>query len=188
MPREQPEQWQLHEVEGNPDDTMVDKIKDGVVVTMAYRMTVDGQEIEDAPADDPLYYLHGSDNIVPGLEAALKGKAVGDKLTVELAPDDAYGEYDKEAVQAAEISDFDLPEGVKVGDEVEIEDAEGDIYVATIQSMDDETIELDFNSALAGKTVTFDVEVLEIREATEEELEFGEPAEYADLYDDEDDR
>jgi len=162
---------------------MVDKIENGVVVTMTYRMIVDGQEIESASADDPLYYLHGSDNIVPGLEAALTGKKAGDKVNVTLQPDDAYGMPDDEEIQTLPMEDFDLPDDAKVGDEVEIEDADGDLFIAVIKAMDEKIITLDFNIPLAGKVVTFETEVLELREATEEEIEDGEPEEYAELFD-----
>ncbi|MEL7233257.1 MAG: FKBP-type peptidyl-prolyl cis-trans isomerase [Chloroflexota bacterium] len=158
---------------------MVDKIEKDVVVKLAYRMVVDGEEIENAPADDPLFYLHGTEDgvLVPGLEAALVGKAAGDKLTVTLAPEEAYGEYDDEAVMAADRADFELPHGLGVGDAVEIEDADGDIFEAIITAMDDESITMDMNSEFAGEEVTFEVEVLELREATKEEIVFGEPAE-----------
>ncbi len=159
---------------------MVDKIADGVVVKMAYRMVVDGIEIESAPAESPLHYLHGSENIVPGLEAALLGKSVGDKVSVTLEPSDAYGEFEEDAVQEADLNDFELPDGIEVGDEVEVEDAEGDIFVATITEVNDDTLVLDFNSPMAGKTVMFEVEVLGLRAATEDELEFGEPDEVDD--------
>lgn len=167
---------------------MVDKIQDGVVVTMVYSMSVDGEEIESAPADAPLYYLHGSDNIVPGLEDALEGKGVGAKLTVTLAPEDAYGEYDEEDVQEVDIADIEMPVGgLNPGDEIEIEDADGDIYMAVVKEVRPDVLLLDFNNPMAGKSITFNVEVLALRAATEEEIEFGEPEEYAEMYDDEHD-
>lgn len=164
---------------------MVDKIQHGVVVSMTYTLTVDNNIIESADADDPLYYLHGSDNIVPGLEARLDGKAVGDKLTVTLQPAEAYGEYDESEVQEADLADFDLPDGgLNIGDEIEIEDTEGYLLLATVKSVNEKTIELDYNSPMAGKVVTFEVEVLSIREANEEEMANGEPAEYEELFGD----
>ena len=165
---------------------MVDKIKNGVVVTMTYRMTVDGNEIEEAPEDDPLYYLHGSDNIVPGLEAALTGKSVGDKMTVTLAPEDAYGEYDNEDVLEADLSDLEIDGEIVIGDIIELEDASGLVREGTVTAVTEDTVTFDLNDEMAGKTVTFEVEVLSLREATEDEIEEGEPEEYADLfYDDE---
>lgn len=164
---------------------MVDKIQNGVVVTMSYTLTVENEVVESAEADDPLYYLHGSDNIVPGLEAKLEGRTVGDKLTVTLQPADAYGEYDESEVQEAELADFDLPEGgLSVGDEIEIEDTEGYLLLAMVKEVNEKTVLLDYNSPMAGKVVTFDVEVLGLREATEEELMNGEPEEYAELFGD----
>lgn len=165
---------------------MADQIKDGVVVTMAYRMIVDGAEVETAPADDPLYYLHGHDNIVPGLEAALAGKTVGDKLSVTLDAVDAYGEYDDEAVLVAPVEDFELPAEVTIGDEVEVEDADGELGIAVITNITDKNVTMDFNEPFAGKTVTFEVEVLALRDANEDELEWGEPAEYGDIFGGED--
>ncbi len=157
---------------------MPNQVQENMVVTIAYQMSIDGNVVEDAPADDPLPYLHGQENIVAGLENALVGKQVGDSVSTTLEPEDAYGTHDPEGIRQAERADFDLPEGITVGMEVEIEDAEGQLFVATIQDMDDETLTLDFNHPLAGKTITFDVDILDIREATEEELEIGEPAEY----------
>ncbi|MEM6282036.1 MAG: FKBP-type peptidyl-prolyl cis-trans isomerase [Chloroflexota bacterium] len=158
---------------------MVDKIGKEVVVKLAYRMIVDGEIIEDAPADDPLIYLHGTEEgvLVPGLETALTGKTTGEKLTVTLTPEDAFGEYDEEDIITADRADFDPPEDIGVGDSVEIEDAAGDIFEAIITAMDDQTITLDLNPEFAGEDVTFEVEVLELRGATKEEIVFGEPAE-----------
>lgn len=168
---------------------MVDKIEKNVVVTMTYRMIVEGEELESADADEPLYYLHGAEepNIVPGLEKAMEGRVLGEKISVTLEPADAYGDYDPEDIEDFALEDFDLPENVEIGDEVEIEDAEGMIIIATIKQIGKDTITLDFNDPMAGKTITFETEVLALREATEDEIEFGEPAEYSEMYDDEDD-
>src|SRR5690606_16527032 len=76
-----------------------EKITDGMVVSLAYVLTVDGVEVSRTDADDPLEYLHGAENIIPGLEAALTGKQVGDKINVTLAPEDAYGDYDQDEVE-----------------------------------------------------------------------------------------
>ncbi|MBC8170469.1 MAG: FKBP-type peptidyl-prolyl cis-trans isomerase, partial [Anaerolineae bacterium] len=71
----------------------VDKITDGVVVSMTYVLTVDGEEVGRAGTEEPLEYLHGAENIVPGLEAALVGKKVGDQVHVTVPPEEAYGDY-----------------------------------------------------------------------------------------------
>jgi FKBP-type peptidyl-prolyl cis-trans isomerase SlyD len=154
---------------------MSDKITDGMVVSLAYVLTVDGEEMSRTDADDPLEYLHGASNIIPGLEAALTGKQVGDKINVTLDPDDAYGEYDEEEIE--EIPRDEMPEAemLEEGMLVEVEDEEGYSYVATVTQITDDMVTLDFNPPLAGKTLTYDVEVLGVRQANEDELDHGHP-------------
>jgi len=173
----------------NKRKIMTEIIKNNVVVTMAYTLTVDGEVVEEATTEDPMYYLHGHENIVPGLEAALVGKTVGTKLSVTLSPEQAYGEYNDENVQEAALEDFNLDPSVQAGDEIEVEDETGQLYIATVLDISDETIVLDFNEPYAGKTVTFDVEVLNVRPATVAEQEIGEPEEYfAEFDEDEEDQ
>jgi FKBP-type peptidyl-prolyl cis-trans isomerase SlyD len=170
----------------------VDRIKDGVVVSITYVLTVEGQEEERVEADDPLEYLHGAWNIVPGLEAALAGKKVGDKISVTLSPEEAYGEYHEDNVESIEREDIPDADALKPGMVVEIEDDEGYIFDATVLEVNDKAVVLDFNPPLAGKTVSYTVEVVALREAEAEELEHGHPhslnADFEDYEDfDEDD-
>jgi FKBP-type peptidyl-prolyl cis-trans isomerase SlyD len=151
----------------------IDTIKDGVVVSLAYVLTVDGQEIERADRDDPLDYLHGAGNIVPGLEELLEGKRVGDRLRATLPPDMAYGDYDPEDTDEFDREMLDIDIELKEGMEVEVEDEDGYTYVATVSKLTEDTVTLDFNPPLAGKTLTYDVEVLALREATEDEEAHG---------------
>jgi FKBP-type peptidyl-prolyl cis-trans isomerase SlyD len=146
-------------------------IEDNKVATVTYRLTVDGEIIDEATADDPLEYLHGAENIVPGLEKALTGKKVGDKLTVTLQPEEAYGEYDPEDTELLDRSD--LPEDIEVGMELLLEDEEGNFFEVTIKEIKGDEVVVDFNYPLAGKVVTYDVEVLEIRDADDEEIAHG---------------
>lgn len=163
----------------------VDKVQDGVVVSMAYVLTVDGEEVSRASADDPLEYLHGAENVVPGLEAALDGKRVGEKLHVTVPPEDAYGEYDEEDVDEFDLDEIPGAENLEPGMVVEVEDEDGYIYVGTVQEVNEETVLVDFNPPLAGKTLTFDVEVLGLREANEDELDHGHPHSLDEFYEDE---
>jgi len=149
----------------------VDQIKNDVVVTVAYKLTVDGAVLDEAGADDPLEYLHGHENIIPGLEKALTGKRVGDSLTVTLDPDDAYGDYDPEDVDAVDRDD--LPDDLEVGMELLLEDEAGNFFEASVKEIGADEVVLDFNPPLAGKTVTYEVAVLDIREADEDEIEHG---------------
>lgn len=163
------------------------RIADGMVVSIAYRLKVDGDEIARATADDPLEYLHGADDILPGLETALEGKKVGDRFSVTLAPDDGYGEYDEENIE--EIDRVDIPDAdqLKVGMVVEVEDEDGYSYMAHVSEMTDDSVVLDFNPPLAGKTLSYEVEVVDVRLADEDELEHGHvhSAMYDDEFDDE---
>jgi FKBP-type peptidyl-prolyl cis-trans isomerase SlyD len=163
-----------------------DTIKNGVVVGLSYTLTVGTEVIENAPADDPLEYLHGAENIVPGLEAKLTGKKVGDRLTVTLKPEEAYGEYDETNVE--EVDRADMPDEIEVGMELLLEDEDGAFFEATVKQIKAKSVILDFNMPLAGETVTYDVEVLSIRPADEEELSNGHPHSYEnetfDLYED----
>ena len=102
----------------------VEKIEDGVVVSMTYLLVVDGEEAGRAGEDEPLEYLHGADNIVPGLEAALVGKKVGDRVQVSVSPEDAYGDYDDEEMDEFSMDEIPGSENLELGMIVEVEDDE----------------------------------------------------------------
>jgi FKBP-type peptidyl-prolyl cis-trans isomerase SlyD len=171
---------------------MVDMVQDGAVVSLAYTLKVANGEIVDyTEADDPLEYLHGADNLIPGLERELVGLAVGSKKDVRVNPADGYGEYDPDDIEEYEVSEF--PPGMKIelGMVVAIPDEDGSMVEAMVREITPTHITLDFNHPLAGQPLFFNVEVVGIREATPEELEHGHPhsLEFADEFDefDEDD-
>lgn len=149
------------------------KISDGLVVSLDYVLTVDGEVLAKTEPGDPMEYLHGAEEILPGLEAALDGKQVGDKFSVTLQPEDAYGDYDDEEREEIDRADIPNIDELEVGMEVEVEDEDGYAYRAMVLEIGPKIVTLDFNPPLAGKTLTYDVEVVGIREATEEELEHG---------------
>jgi FKBP-type peptidyl-prolyl cis-trans isomerase SlyD len=153
----------------------VDQIADGVVVSLNYVLTVEGEELARTDDGDPMEYLHGASNIVPGLEAALTGKKVGDKLSVTLSPDEAYGEYDEDNIEEIDLDAIPEAENLEEGMVIEVEDDEGDIYLATVAEITEDQVVLDFNAPLAGKTLTYDVEVVGLRPAEPVELEHGHP-------------
>lgn len=165
----------------------VEKIEEGIVVSMAYRLTVDGEEVGQAGADAPLEYLHGAENIVPGLEAALAGKKVGDRVQVSVPPEQGYGAYDDEDIDEFDRADIEGSEELELGSDVEVEDDSGMIYEGAVVEITDNTIVVDFNHPLAGKTLNFDVQVVALREADEEELDHGHPHSLEGMWDDEDD-
>ena len=160
----------------------VDLIGDGVVVSMTYVLTVDGEEVGRAGTDEPLEYLHGAENIVPGLEAALAGKRVGEQVQVTIPPEEAYGEYDDEEIDEFDLDELPGGEELEEGMIVEVENDDGDIYVGTVVEITPESVVVDFNPPLAGKTLTFNVEILSLREANAEELEHGHPHSLHDYY------
>lgn len=149
------------------------KVKRGHVVRMHYTLRDErGTTIESSRGRDPLIYLHGSGQLITGLEAALDGSEVGTQPVVTVAPKDAYGEKDPSAVIRAPRDDFPPDLILEPGIEVQAETPDGPITF-TVISVDEKDAVLDANHPLAGKTLTFDVEILEIRAATTEELAHG---------------
>jgi FKBP-type peptidyl-prolyl cis-trans isomerase SlyD len=149
------------------------KIERGRVVRMHYTLRDEGgATIESSGGREPLTYLHGYGQLVPGLEKALDGSQAGLRTTVEVAPKDAYGEKDPQAVIRAPREDF--PEGLELapGVEVQADTPDGPITF-TVVAVEEKEAVLDANHPLAGKTLTFDVEVLEVRDATAEEIAHG---------------
>jgi FKBP-type peptidyl-prolyl cis-trans isomerase SlyD len=151
------------------------RIQDGQVVAMNYSLYVEGEMVDSSEGDEPLEYLHGYGNIVPGLERELAGLAVGENKTVVVAATDGYGERDEEAGMDVPLSAFPADAELKVGLEMQLEDEDGNPMYACIDKMDGETVHLDFNHPLAGKELHFEVTVVSLRPATESELDHGHP-------------
>lgn len=150
------------------------QIEDNVVVTLQYKLWLDdGEMVEESDADDPLTYLHGHDNIIPGLERALQGMRVGDKKRIVVEPEDAYGEYDPDDVEELALSALPPELNPEVGMVLAIENSEGHEFEAVVTDLDEDTITLDFNHPMAGERLTFEVTITELREASKEELTHG---------------
>ena len=142
------------------------------VVTLNYTMfDADGSIIDKN--HDPIVYLHGGyDNILPAVEAALEGKAVKDAVSVTMTPDEAFGEFDARLIHEEEIGLF--PPDIEVGMMFETRDPETEEAVQfRVTAIDAGMVTVDGNHPLAGKTVRFDAEVLDVRAATEEEMAHG---------------
>lgn len=159
-------------------------IAENMVVSLAYTLTVDGEEISRATAEEPMEYLHGYQEIVPGLEAALTGKKVGDHFSITLAPADAYGDYDEENFEEIDRSDIEESDDLEIGMVLEVEDEDGFTYMAHVAEISGNTVTLDFNPPLAGKTLVYDVQVVDVRLADEEEIEHGHSHGSGVLFDD----
>lgn len=143
------------------------------VITLDYTLIDQSGEVLDSSNDGgPLSYLHGFGNIVPGLEAALEGKGRGEKLKVTVPPGDGYGERDEKLIQALPRSRF--PKGeIAVGMRFAAESTKGARHTLTVVAADPKEVTVDGNHPLAGRTLSFDVTVRDIRDATDEELEHG---------------
>jgi FKBP-type peptidyl-prolyl cis-trans isomerase SlyD len=149
------------------------KIGKNSVVTLKYRLT-DAQNEFIEETDEPVEYLHGGyDGIFPRVEEALEGQEPGYTTTMQLEPQDAFGEYDADQVRVEQRSKF--PEPLEVGMRFEgvPEDEDEDPEILTITDLTPETVVLDANHPLAGIALRFSLEVLDVRPATEVELEHG---------------
>jgi len=142
------------------------------VVSFHYTLTDEQGTVIDKSEDQPLVYLHGASNIIPGLENALLGKVVGDKLTVTVQPADGYGEYQPEMVQDVPRNLFQGVDNIEVGMQFQAQADDG-MQVVTVKDVTDEVVIVDGNHPLAGQTLNFDVEIVEIRDASAEELQHG---------------
>ncbi len=150
------------------------QIQDNAVVSIHYTLTNEaGDTIDSSAGAEPLAYLHGAANIIPGLEDALVGKTAGDKLNVTVAPADGYGEHIAELVQEVPSEMFQGVDEVQVGMEFHAESNTGQPIAVTVTKVEDDKVTIDANHPLAGVTLNFDVEVVEVRDASAEELEHG---------------
>jgi FKBP-type peptidyl-prolyl cis-trans isomerase SlyD len=148
-------------------------ITKGQVVTMDYTLKDDaGTVIDSSEGREPLAYLHGANNIVVGLEQALEGKTVGEKLSVVVVPVDGYGEKRDDMVQKVPITQFEDASQVQAGVQFHVETPQG-MVTATVVSVAEKEVTIDMNHPLAGQTLYFDVEIKELREATEDEVSHG---------------
>ena len=147
-------------------------IDEGRVVSIHYTLTNDDADVLDNTEESgPMDYLHGAENIILGLEDALEGKTVGDKLKVRVDPEDGYGEVFTELMQIVDITAFEGVESIEVGMQFESESDDGELELVSVKSIDGNEVTIDANHPLAGVTLNFDVEVVGIRDATAEEIE-----------------
>ncbi|WP_296328366.1 peptidylprolyl isomerase [uncultured Treponema sp.] len=130
----------------------------------------DGNQLDSSLGGEPLEYMHGIGSLIPGLEKELEGKKPGDKFHSEIEPALGYGEYDEKLVAEVPRSQFDANFEIEVGQQFQADTATGPMIVKVTKIADDK-ITVDGNHELAGKKLCFDVEVVDVRDATEAELE-----------------
>jgi len=151
-----------------------DTIQDGKVVELSYELrNAKGEVLDKSTAKDPFNYLHGSQQIVEGLEAALLGLKIGDKRKVSVPPALGYGELNPELKIMVDRSQFPTGADVEQGMRFRANSPEGEDMVFVVEKIVGEEIHIDGNHELAGQVLNFDVEVLGMRDATEEEKEHG---------------
>lgn len=142
-------------------------------VSIDYTLTNDaGEVIDSSKGEDPLAYLHGVGNLIPGLEKALDGKATGDEIQVTIAPEEGYGERVDALVQNVPRDRFEDADALEVGMRFEAESDAGRTLVV-ITGITDSEVTVDGNHPLAGQTLNFEVKVMDVRDATEEEISHG---------------
>ena len=143
-------------------------------VYIDYTLTNDaGDVLDSSEGQAPLAYLQGFSNIVPGLENALEGKKVGDELEVQVEAKDAYGDYSVELVQIVPRSAFQGVDKIEAGMQFHASAPDGGVQVVVVREVDDENVTVDGNHPLAGQRLNFKVKVMDVRDATEEELSHG---------------
>ena len=149
------------------------QITQNAVVLIHYTLRDDdGKTLDSSAGGDPLAYLHGNGNLIAGLERELEGKSAGDKLSVKVAPADAYGEYDKALVQRIPRRALKGVSNIHVGMQLQAQSDRGPRAVTVTQVAGD-MVTIDGNHPLAGQNLNFEVEVADVRAATEEELSHG---------------
>jgi FKBP-type peptidyl-prolyl cis-trans isomerase SlyD len=151
------------------------KVRDEVVVSMAYQLKVDGQLIDssDDIEGEAIAFIQGLGQIIPGLEKAIYGMEVGDTKNVKVEAVQAYGEVDQEAFLWVPREDFPDSIPLEVGTVFEMREENGDTHLARISDLKEDQVHVDLNHPLAGKELEFDVEIVGLREATSGELEHG---------------
>lgn len=144
------------------------------VVSIHYTLTNGaGEQMDSSSGGDPLKYLHGASNIVPGLEAALNGKAAGDNLKVVVKPEDAYGEVNPSLIQKVPRAAFEGVEDIRPGMQFQAQGPDGQVQLITVVEIEGEEVTVNGNHPLAGEELHFDVTVEDVRAATEEEVAHG---------------
>jgi len=146
-------------------------VQDGQVVTLEYTLRIDGEIMGTTEGGEPIEFIQGTGNIIPGLESELYGMEVGESKDVHVEPEEGYGLVDDDAYVEVPREQFPSNMTVKVGVPIQVQDQNGNPMQAVIDQVGDESVRLNFNHPLAGKELDFSVLVAGVREATDEEME-----------------
>ena len=149
------------------------QISKNSVVTLNYILKNDEGEIIDESQDGSFLYMHGAGGIISGLEDQLEGKSAGDSLSAHIEPADGYGERDDSMIQTVSRDMFEADHPVEEGLQFHAESPEGDMLTITVTKVDGDKITIDGNHPLAGIALNFEVTIVDVREASAEEIEHG---------------
>ena len=148
-------------------------VANNLVVSMDYELKVENKIIDYSEDGDPIIFLQGHGNIIPGLEKAIQGMKIGESKTVSVKAAEAYGEFDPENFTEVPRTEFPAEIPLEIGTEIGVNDENGEELTAYIEEVEADKITLNFNHPLAGKDLEFKVKIVGLREATPEELEHG---------------
>jgi len=150
------------------------KVSKDSVVSLEYRLHLgDGQVVDESEPGQPLAYMHGRGQIVPGLEGHLEGMSAGESKKVVVSPAQGYGEHDPRGLQEVPREMFPPNANLQAGVTISAQTADGDVIPITIRELKGDKVVVDLNHPMAGKTLHFDITVREVRAATDEEKEHG---------------
>lgn len=150
------------------------QITDDRVVSIEYTLTDDsGTILDTSEGREALSYIHGSGGIIPGLENALAGKTLGDELSITVSPDEGYGQRIEQLTQVVSRDMFESIDNLEVGMQFHGQSPDEHPIVITITAIEGDDITIDGNHPLAGLNLNFEIKIVDVRDATEEELEHG---------------
>jgi len=149
-------------------------VKKDKVVEMHYTLKNDvGDVIDSSKGQEPMPFIQGRGNIVPGLESALEGMKIGESCDISVKPEDGYGVHHPEAIQEIPMSALQGIDNLEVGMQLQSQDEQGNPFVVHVKSINEDSVTIDANHPLAGETLHFSVSIENVREATKDELDHG---------------
>ena len=150
------------------------QITQNTVASIEYTLKdQEGEVLDTSEGREPLTYLHGSGNLVPGLEAALEGNGEGDSVSVTVEPAEGFGERDENLIQQVPKTAFEGVDSIEAGMRFQASDENGQGRIVTVTEVADDQVTVDANHPLAGVPLNFNVNVVEVRAASDEEIEHG---------------
>jgi len=149
-------------------------VKKDAVVEMHYTLKNDaGEVVDSSKGQDPMPFIQGRGNIIPGLEKALEGMKVGDTCDVSVKPEDGYGVHHAEGIQEIPKEALQGIENLEIGMELQSQDEQGNPFIVRVEEIKDDVVIINANHPLSGQTLHFNVSIESVREATANELEHG---------------